>query len=85
VFIDTSHAYEHTLAELRRFVPLVAGGGTVLLHDTRYEPTPWEVGNVPQPHFPVARALDTFCGETGRSWTDHDAQFGLGEIAQPNG
>jgi predicted O-methyltransferase YrrM len=85
VFIDSSHAYEHTLAELRRFVPLVAPGGTVLMHDTRYEPIPWEVGGVPQPHFPVARALDAFCAETGRSWTDHDAQFGLGEIAQPNG
>lgn len=85
VFIDSSHAYEHTLAELRRFVPLVSPGGTVFLHDTRYEPIPWEVGGVPQPHFPVARALDTFCEETGRSWTDHDAQFGLGEIAQPNG
>ena len=34
---------------------------------------------------PVARALDAFCAETGRSWTDHDAQYGLGEIACPNG
>ena len=51
LFIDTSHAYEHTLAELRKFVPLVAPGGTVLLHDTRLE-VPERVG--PQPPFPVA-------------------------------
>ena len=82
LFIDTSHACAHTLAELRRYVPLVAPGGTVLLHDTRLE-APELVGV--QPPFPVARALDAFCAETGRSWTDHDAQYGLGEIACPNG
>lgn len=77
LFIDTSHAYDHTLAELRKFVPLVDPGGTVLLHDTRLE-APDGVG--PQPPFPVARALDTFCAETGRTWTDHDAQYGLGQF-----
>ncbi len=82
LFIDTSHAYDHTLAELRKFVPLVAPGGTVLCHDTRLE-APELVG--PQPPFPVARALDTFCAETGRTWTDHDAQYGLGEVVRPNG
>jgi cephalosporin hydroxylase len=82
LFIDTSHAYDHTLAELRKFVPLVAPGGTVLLHDTRLQ-APDGVGQ--QPPFPVARALDAFCAETGRTWTDHDAQYGLGEISRPNG
>lgn len=82
LFIDTSHAYEHTLAELRKFVPMVAPGGTVFLHDTRLE-SPGGVG--PQPPFPVAKALDEFCKETGRTWTDHDAQYGLGQIERPNG
>lgn len=82
LFIDTSHAYDHTLAELRKFVPWVARGGTVLLHDTRLE-APEMVG--PQPPFPVAAALDAFCAETHRTWTDHDAQYGLGEIPRPNG
>jgi predicted O-methyltransferase YrrM len=82
LFIDTSHAYAHTLAELRKFVPMVAPGGTVFCHDTRLE-APELVG--PQPPFPVARALDAFCAETGRSWADHDAQYGLGEIVKPNG
>ena len=82
LFIDTSHAYEHTLAELRKFVPVVAKGGTVFLHDTRLEAP---VGVGPQPPFPVAKALEEFCQETGRTWTDHDAQYGLGEIVKPNG
>jgi cephalosporin hydroxylase len=82
LFVDTSHAYEQTLAELRRFVPLVSPGGTVLLHDTRLETVE---GAGPQPPFPVARALDLFCAETGRSWLDRDAQYGLGEILRPNG
>jgi cephalosporin hydroxylase len=80
LFIDTSHAYEHTLAELRKFVPLVAPGGTVLLHDTRLQ----RVDGEPQ-EYPVATALTEYCQETGRTWTDHDAQYGLGEILRPNG
>lgn len=34
LFIDTSHLYDHTLAELRRYVPRIRPGGTVLCHDT---------------------------------------------------
>jgi len=34
LFIDTSHTYEHTIAELRRFEPYVQSGGIVTLHDT---------------------------------------------------
>jgi len=78
LFIDTSHTYEHTLGELRRFVPLVAQGGTVLLHDTL-------LGEVPQGPWQVKEALDAFCAETGRAWTEHGGQYGLGEITRPNG
>lgn len=84
LFVDTSHTYEQTLAELRRYVPLVRKGGTVLCHDTRlgghYPDMPQ-----PQPDFPVAAALNTFCEETGLTWVDHDAQYGLGEILVPRG
>lgn len=79
LFIDTTHTYEHTLAELRRFVPLVKPGGTVLLHDTYSV-----VDADPQP-FPVTVAIAAFCSETGRGWTEHGGQYGLGEISQPNG
>lgn len=78
LFIDSSHRYGHTVAELRRFVPLVVPHGRVLLHDTRLEHVDGE-----DMVFPVARALDVFCEETGLQWTDHDAQFGLGEIVVP--
>lgn len=34
LFIDTSHTYEQTLAELRKFAPKVQPNGVILLHDT---------------------------------------------------
>lgn len=78
LFIDTSHTFEHTLGELRRFVPLVAPGGVVLMHDTLLT---WD-----QPHYQVARALDAFCAETGREWTELSVPpYGLGQILHPNG
>ena len=33
LFIDTSHAYQHTLEELRKFVPYVSSIGRVYFHD----------------------------------------------------
>jgi cephalosporin hydroxylase len=33
LFIGTSHTYEHTTAELRRFEPYTQSGGIVTLHD----------------------------------------------------
>lgn len=78
LFIDTNHEYEHTLAELRRFVPLVAAGGVVLMHDTLLT---WD-----HPEYQVAKALDTFCAETGRTWAEiSEGQYGLGMIGRPNG
>ncbi len=82
LFIDTSHAYDHTLLELRKYVPMVKPGGVVFLHDTKLE-TPELVG--PTLPYPVARALDTFCAETGREWAELGAQYGLGKITAPNG
>lgn len=38
LFIDTSHTYEHTLNELRKFTPLVKKDGVILLHDTVHCP-----------------------------------------------
>jgi predicted O-methyltransferase YrrM len=34
LFIDTSHEYEHTRAELSVWIPLLKPGGIVILHDT---------------------------------------------------
>lgn len=80
LFVDSSHRCSHTLEELRRFVPMVTAGGRVLAHDTRLE----HVDGEPQV-FPVRAALDAYCAETGLSWADHDAQYGLGEIVIPGG
>ena len=78
LFIDTSHEYDHTLAELRRYVPLVAEGGVVLMHDTLLT---WD-----HREYRVAEALDTFCAETGLSWTElSEGRYGLGEIRKPGG
>lgn len=80
VFIDTSHHYDHTLAELRKYVPLVAKGGVVLLHDTLLAHVDFE----PRP-YPVTLALAAFCDETGRGWVEHGGRTGFAEIVCPNG
>lgn len=77
LFIDTSHDYAHTLAELTRFVPLVKAGGVVLAHDTDLEGMP-ELG--PQDPYPVRRALDEFCRLTDREWMNLAGPYGLGVI-----
>lgn len=33
LFIDTSHVYEHTVGELRKFEPWVRDGGVIVMHD----------------------------------------------------
>ncbi|WP_433470645.1 class I SAM-dependent methyltransferase [Saccharomonospora azurea] len=35
LFLDTSHLYDDTVAELTVWLPLIRSGGVVLLHDTR--------------------------------------------------
>jgi cephalosporin hydroxylase len=78
LFIDTSHEYAHTLAELRAYVPRLAAGGVALLHDTHVTGWPGyrREGNLP----PVWQALDDYCPETGLSWEDTPGVYGLGVI-----
>jgi cephalosporin hydroxylase len=33
LFIDTSHLYDHTMAELKRYAPRVRPGGWIVFHD----------------------------------------------------
>ena len=73
LFIDTSHDFGATIAELYKFVPRVLPRGRVLLHDTEWKP----------PDHPVARALDIYCAETGRTWRNMAGYNGLGEIEIP--
>lgn len=73
LFVDTSHLYEHTMAELRRYMPRVRPGGIALFHDT--DPHDWP---------DVSRALDDFCEESERYvWYEHPFWHGLGVIEVP--
>jgi predicted O-methyltransferase YrrM len=47
LFIDTSHTFDHTLSELRKYEPLVRTGGLITLHDTVSFP-------------PVLKAIDSY-------------------------
>lgn len=38
IFIDTSHYYDHTLAEISKFVPVLAKNGFLLFHDSYMSP-----------------------------------------------
>ncbi|MFZ5953842.1 MAG: CmcI family methyltransferase [Candidatus Dependentiae bacterium] len=40
IFIDTSHLYEHTLAEIKMFVPLLNTQGIIAFHDSNVTPLP---------------------------------------------
>jgi cephalosporin hydroxylase len=100
LFIDTSHTYEHTLAELRRYVPRVKPGGTVLMHDPELrndDPimgVEWLNNARNAPLYPVAEAIDTYCKEANLTWerqVDRPAPaegrpfYGLGTIRIPGG
>ncbi len=78
LFVDTSHEYEHTLAELRAYMPRVAPGGVALFHDTNIIGWPgykWD-RDIP----PVQAALDDYCAEAGVSWENMPGEYGLGVV-----
>lgn len=73
-FLDASHRYDDTLAELRAYMPRLVPGGTALFHDTRYG------HRAASGTWPVTAALDVYCAEAGLSWTDLPGQYGMGVI-----
>jgi predicted O-methyltransferase YrrM len=96
LFIDTSHLFWHTLAELHKYVPRVRSGGMVLMHDTELTIEQMvaygEWSAVHGPEYPVAAALDAFCAAAGLSWTRQAERpaptegmpfYGLGTIKIP--
>lgn len=76
LFIDTSHFYDPTLAELRAYSPKVKPGGVILMHDTDTPGTDIAWPDVP-------RVLDDWCAEAGLSWLNHRGWNGLGVIEVP--
>jgi predicted O-methyltransferase YrrM len=83
VFIDTSHHYTQTLAELAVYVPKVKPGGVVLLHDVELERP--EGAAPSDPAFPVRRAVDEFCAAQGLTPEYVTGCYGLGVIRIPGG
>ena len=80
VFIDSSHEFDQTLAELLEYVPRVRPGGVVLLHDTQFLPPST---SLPEPGGPVTEAIHAFCVKTGRTWENRKSApgwYGLGMI-----
>ena len=77
VFIDTSHEYRHTLAELHLYRWKVRPGGLMVLHDTEL---PRPLGTPRLPRFPVKTAIEQFCHDEGLSWSNRPNNFGLGVI-----
>lgn len=75
LFIDTSHHYEQTLAELRLYGPRAT---TILLHDTELE-HPYQAPPS-DPSYPVKAAVEAWCVETGRVWSNRQNCWGLGTI-----
>lgn len=73
LFIDTSHTYDHTLAELRLYGPLVRPGGVILLHDTL-------TTVLGEEGWPVTRAISAWTRETGHLWVNRTGYHGLGVI-----
>jgi len=77
VFIDTSHTYDHTAAELEAYIALVKPGGVIVLHDTE--------NRIPEdaplrPLFPVKKAVIEFCEARGLHWLNLPNNNGLGII-----
>lgn len=80
VFIDTSHLYEHTIAELNVYRWLVRPGGRIVCHDTQLE---HPIGAPSRPRFPVRTAIEEFVAAEQLEWFEHTDCFGLGVITIP--
>ena len=63
VFIDTSHTFEQTKAELELYVGKVKPGGVMVLHDTELERP--DASPTSDPAFPVAEAVRQFSEASG--------------------
>lgn len=83
LFVDTSHLYGETVAELQLYMPKVVPGGVALFHDTKL--IAWEAAKSRHTSGPppVRAALDDWCAETGQSWEELPGDYGLGRIVIP--
>lgn len=78
VFIDTSHAYQHTRTELALYRWLVKPGGVICCHDTELaRPDDSPPGD---PLFPVKRAVEEFIADNGFTCVWYPDCYGLAVI-----
>lgn len=68
LFIDSSHLYPETCAELEHYIPRVRDGGVALFHDT----------NKPGTNDRVMEALNDKLPLLGQTWTEYPGECGLG-------
>jgi predicted O-methyltransferase YrrM len=80
LFIDTSHAYDHTLAELHVYGPRVRPGGRIVLHDTEIR-QPFGLSR--QPPYPVRKAMLEYCADEGYEYRNLRNNNGLGLVEIP--
>lgn len=81
LFIDTSHGYEQTVAELAEYGPRVRPGGIIVLHDTQNEHPELRGEPIgPQEPFPVRRAMIEYADAHGYSWSEDPESWGLGVV-----
>lgn len=77
VFVDTSHHYRQTLAELNVYQHLIRRPGLIVCHDTELERP---IGAPTHPRFPVKTAVAEFVAAEGFKWTNRPNCWGLGII-----
>lgn len=84
LFVDTSHDYDHTVAELATYGPRVQPGGAIVLHDTANE-QPWEhdLSVVAQEPWPVRRAMVEYADAHGYDYGEDERSWGLGIVWVP--
>lgn len=81
LFIDTSHDYAQTKAELETYGPKVRSGGVILLHDTELEHPDMDRSGKP---FPVREAiLEWLALKPNYEFENHPNCYGLGVIRKP--
>lgn len=81
VFIDTSHTYNQTVAELELYHTKVHPGGVILLHDTELK-SPAD-SPVSDPPFPVRVAVEEFAEDHGWKLELIPGCYGLGILRAP--
>ncbi len=78
LFIDTSHHYQHTVAELEGYAPKTAKA--ILLHDTQLA---HPAGAPAWPEYPVRRAaLEYVTAHREWDWTEFENNNGLGVMTR---